>query len=115
MHNLVEDIYQWNNERGLINKRFDLDLEYDMLKEELIELLVAEDKVEVADALGDIIFVALGSLIKLTKSEQKVNDIMLAITAANNQKQQEVSGIGKILKPDNFIGPEEMIGRILGD
>ena len=113
MSNTIQDIFEWNLDRGLIHKDFDLDLEYDMLKEELIELIVADNKVDVADALGDLIFVAVGALSKLTKDEQKVKDIMLAITTANNQKTQEVSGIGKILKPDDFVGPEKAIGLIL--
>jgi predicted HAD superfamily Cof-like phosphohydrolase len=113
MSDVIQNIYEWNKDKGLVDKTFDLDLEYEMLKEELIELIIAQDKVEVADALGDIIFVAIGSLSKLTKDEQKVRDIMDAICAANDQKKQEVNGMGKILKPENFVGPEDVIKRVL--
>ena len=110
---IIEEICNWNEERGLATEPIDVSLEYEMLKEELIELIVADTRVDVADALGDIIFVAVGSLYKLTKDVDKVKDILLAITAANNQKKQEVNGIGKIIKPDDFVGPESMIEEIL--
>ncbi len=117
MSNLIQNVFEWNKDRGLIDKEFDLDLEYAMLKEELIELIIADNKVDVADAIGDIIFVALGSLSKLARTEQNVSDIMLSICAANDQKKAEVrpdgEQAGKIVKPLDFVGPEEAISRIL--
>jgi predicted HAD superfamily Cof-like phosphohydrolase len=72
-----------------------------------------EHDVNMADALGDIIFVAIGSLYKLTGDYQKVHNILLAITAANNMKTNDTNDSGKIVKPDGFVGPEETIKRII--
>lgn len=109
---LIEEVYSWNNERDLLDDRIDVSLEYEMIKEELLELLGADNRVDVADALGDIVWVALGSLSKLTQDVDKVRDIMLAISAANDTKKKDTVG-GKITKPDNFVGPESMIKGIL--
>lgn len=110
--NIVQEVYDWNKERGLLEDRIDVSLEYSMIKEELLELLIADNRVDVADALADIIFVALGSLSKLTKDEQKVHDIMMVVCAANNLKGRDTVG-GKITKPEGFSGPEGMIKEIL--
>ena len=109
---IIEEICNWNEERGLATDPIDVSLEYEMIKEELIELLVADTRVDVADAFGDIIFVAIGSLYKLTKDVDKVKDIMLAITACNNLKGKDTLS-GKITKPEDFVGPESMIKGIL--
>lgn len=109
---LIQEVYDWNNERDLIGDRIDVDLEYTMIKEELLELLGAPTRVDVADALGDIIWVALGSLSKLTQDVDKVSDIMLAISAANNTKGKDTAS-GKITKPIDFVGPESMIEKVL--
>lgn len=47
-------------------------------------------------------------------NEQKVKDILLAVSAANNLKGSSKVG-GKVTKPKDFKGPEEMIRRILED
>lgn len=109
---IITDVFDWNLRRDLLVNPIDVDLEYDMLAEELQELIMAETKVDVADALGDIIWVALGSLAKLTKSSQDVEDIMLAISGANWTKGKNTKS-GKITKPYDFVGPEHMIAKIL--
>ena len=111
-YDLVLDVFEWNLKRGLLSDNIDVDLEYTMLLEELEELKVADNKVDVADALADIIWVAVGSLSKLTKSYNKVESIMQAVAAANWTKGTDTDN-GKITKPVNFVGPEEMIEKIL--
>jgi len=90
-----------------------------MLDEEVGEFLeagLADDKVAMADALGDILVVATGALYKLCEGDaEKFEDIMLAITAANNLKSNTKDVNGKITKPENFVGPEDLIGLILDD
>jgi len=114
MNNWSEEVMMWNEERD--NLRYSPSLEYSMLDEELNEYMEAGligDKVAQADALGDILVVAVGSLYKLVEGDkQKFEDIMLAITSANNLKPTEKVD-GKIIKGDKYIAPEPMIEDIL--
>jgi len=109
---IIENICEWNESRGLTQEPIDVSLEYEMIKEELIELLVADTRVDVADALADIIFVAVGSLYKLAGTSDKVKDILMVVQAANDLKKSDTVG-GKITKPEGFVGPEKMIEVIL--
>ena len=113
--NFVENVCRWNIERDNLN--YSRSLEYSMLDEEVNEFLVAglaDDEVAMADALADTAVVAIGGLIKLCKGDlEKVDDILLAVTAANDTKSNTKNEQGKITKPEWFIGPEEMIGKIL--
>jgi len=114
--NIIQEIQEWNDERG--NYTYDRYLEGEMLEEELTEYSIASmvpnDLVDEADALADIIFVELGSLYKLCGNDKvKFNDIMTAVTAANNTKSKEKDSNGKITKPIDFEGPEKMIAKIL--
>ena len=116
MTNIIQEIQEWNDERG--NYTYDRYLEGEMLEEELGEYalasMVPNDLVDEADALADIIFVAVGSLYKLVGNDKiKFNDIMTAVTAANNLKSTEKDSNGKITKPKNFEGPEKMIAKVL--
>jgi len=70
-------------------------------------------EVNQADALADTIFVAVGSLYKLTGSRAKVQKILQAVVTANNQKGSEKDENGKIIKPASFVPPEEKIHDIL--
>ena len=110
--NIIQDICEWNEVRE--NYSFNKALEYNMLDEELQEFIKAVERVDDADALADLIFVAVGSLWKLAGCDtQKVEDILLAVTAANNLKSATKNEDGKITKPKDFVGPEKMIERIL--
>ena len=114
-YDIIEDIQTWNDDRG--NYEYNNRLEYDMLQEEVDEYFEAcmnEDTVDQADALADIIVVAVGSLYKLCGNDKiKFEDIMLAVTAANNTKGKEKNTEGKITKPKDFVGPEDMIAKVL--
>lgn len=72
-----------------------------------------EWRVHQADALADIIFVAVGSLFKLTGSKEKVNSILQAVINANEKKGKDVDDNGKIIKPEDFVPPEDVIRLIL--
>ena len=111
----VQEVQDWNETRD--NLRYTSSLEYAMLDEELNEYMEAAltgDKVGSADALADILVVAVGGLYKLCDGDKyKFDDIMLAVTTANNTKSDTKDANGKITKPENFTGPEETIGSIL--
>lgn len=72
-----------------------------------------EWKVHQADALADTIFVAVGSLFKLTGDVQKTFDILQAVTDANAEKGSDKDANGKVIKPAGFIPPEDRIRDIL--
>lgn len=111
---IIENICEWNETRGLTDGPIDVSLEYAMIKEELLELLIADTRVDVADALADIIFVAVGSLYKLTKDVNKTKDILMVVQAANDTKTNDTLG-GKITKPEGFVGPESLIEVIINE
>ena len=114
MVSIIREICDWNEVRD--NLTYNKELEEAMLREELIEYLEAEDIVDEADALADIMFVCAGSLYKLTGGDsQKVEDILLAVTAANNLKPTKKDSDGKIVKGDKYVKPEPMIKKILDD
>jgi predicted HAD superfamily Cof-like phosphohydrolase len=108
---LVLEIAEWNEQR--LNTEYNKKLEYRMLLEEVDEYLGAKTYVDQADAIADIIFVAIGSMYKLTGDVDMVYDIMNVVCAANNQKGKAKDADGKIKKPMGFVPPEEMIEKIL--
>ena len=112
----IEEVAEWNIVRS--NLTYSPSLEYSMLDEELNEYMeagITGDIVGQADALADILVVAAGALTKLCKGNRnKVNDILLAVTTANNLKPEEKVN-GKIIKGDKYIAPEPMIERILDE
>ena len=112
----VNEVCMWNEERD--NLEYNPELEYNMLSEEIDEYYEAcmlQSDVAQADALADTAVVAIGGLFKLCKGDlEKVHDILLAVTAANNSKSSTKNSEGKITKPKNFVGPEGMISKILG-
>ena len=113
--NILTEIMDWNIDRD--NLSYSCVREGSMIQEEVEELGLAfreGTEVDEADAYADIIFVAVGSLLKLCKGDkQKVLDILMVVTAANNLKTKDVDGNGKIVKPDGFASPEGMIEAIL--
>ena len=144
--NIVEEICEWNQERGCTT--FDGELEYNMLHEELNEYVFAypktitdkfgkiesEEELEARndeiveflqspeflenfrtnqlDALGDLVFVAIGSMYKILGDWVAVEEVMMAIISANNLKKADKDDGGKIKKPEGFVGPEGIIKNI---
>ena len=144
--NIVEEICEWNQERGCTT--FDGELEYNMLHEELNEYVFAypktitdkfgkiesEEELEAKndeiveflqspeflenfrtnqlDALGDLVFVAIGSMYKILGDWVGVEEVMMAIISANNLKKADKDDGGKIKKPEGFVGPEGIIKNI---
>lgn len=113
------DEFAWAFPKTLKDKFGEMDEEeYKEKEQEISDYVVSEEgqlevKVNRADALGDIIFVAVGSLYKLVGDADKVEDILNAIIAANNTKSKEKNADGKITKPKDFVGPEGIIRRVI--
>lgn len=88
------------------------------INEKISELVETEEfkkewEVNQADALADTIFVAVGSLFKLTGSAAKTMKIIEAVIEANQEKGSEKDENGKIIKPEGFVPPEARIKEIL--
>lgn len=90
----------------------------DWLNEERDEMLVGQvidwggekhNVVEVADALGDLIYVCLGTAVEMGIPMDKV---FQAIHKANMAKLPAVEG-KKVTKPEGWVGPEKEIEQIL--
>lgn len=65
------------------------------------------------DALGDLVFVAVGSMGKILDGDWiAVEEVLMSIIAANNTKKADKKDNGKIKKPEGFVGPETMIKAI---
>jgi len=112
MSNLINDICVWNYVRG--NTEYKGDLEYSMLAEELEEYGVSRDLPNTAKELADIIFVAVGSLYKLTGANHtKVGEILQLVVDANQAKGIKKNIDGKVQKGKDYVNPEDDIAKIL--
>lgn len=113
---IIKEVLQWNNERGLLNS-FDIDLEFNMLLEEVLELKISDKKTvkelvevinstinktvfeneknvtvnDVADACIDVIIIAIGTLAKIIKN---VN--------LKDNKDLSIDDIEKIIKAGEY-------------
>ena len=105
---------QWNTTRGNTPATLDLDLEVNMLKEELQEFIDATTEVDRFDALLDLKFVLLGTLGKMGLTPDLIIDGYEAVLLANESKSSTKNAEGKITKPDDFVGPEATLQKILG-
>ena len=89
------------------------ELRYDLLKEENEEYLQAckdGDIVEVADALGDILYIAYGSLLK-HGLQDKIEEVFCEIHRSNMSKLDKdgnpiYRADGKVLKGENYFKPD---------
>lgn len=81
--------------------------------EEYAEAGIAGDMVRVADALGDIVYVALGTAAQMGIPFNAVWDV---IHAANMRKVKGITKRGNkndAVKPEGWVGPEAAIAAIL--
>ena len=114
----IERTVNWNNIRGNTPDTLDYQLEIDMLQEELDEFVLAVkegDKVAMFDALLDLDFVRIGTLSKMGILAEQQVDGYEAVIRANEQKSSTKNAAGKITKPLNFVGPEAVLAKILGE
>ena len=91
----------------------DIEFENEELREQYVSALVEKPEfteellVNQADALCDVVFVAVGGLYKLFGDAELVNRALTEVICANEQKSKEKDENGKITKPADFVGPEE--------
>lgn len=121
-NDVFEEIIKWNQVRDNLN--FNHSTEIKMLAEELFEFCgysreeaktLSKDfllhhnisnnitKSDLADAAGDLIFIAVGTIAKLGLDP---SEVMYKICKHNNAKGKVKDSDGKIIKSDNFIEPE---------
>lgn len=74
MSNIVKKCIAWNAAR--YDRVYDYKLAASLLTEETLELFSATSAVEKLDAIGDIVFVAIGVFWKLGLSERDIEDIL---------------------------------------
>lgn len=88
-------------------------------QEELTELSDAynvQDVVGMVDAIGDLIYGAMGTFKKMGLSREQVRQCFAAIHAANMTKKRGNKGRGSdedAVKPADFVAPEQVIAGIL--
>ena len=114
----IERTIKWNTVRGNTPDTLDYQLEIDMLQEELNEfkLAVAQgDKVAMFDALLDLDFVRIGTLGKMQINVYTQVDGYEAVLKANESKSSTKNAAGKITKPDDFVGPEAELAKLLSE
>lgn len=87
--------------------------------EELTEFndsVAMQDIVGMVDAIGDLIYGAMGMFKKMGLSREQVRQCFTAIHTANMAKKRGDKGRGTdedAIKPEGFVPPEEVIATIL--
>ncbi|MDB4301965.1 nucleoside triphosphate pyrophosphohydrolase family protein [bacterium] len=88
-------------------------LEYEMLKEELDEYYdacMAEDVVEIVDAIGDMLYLIIGTATKHGISHHTLQKVMDEIHRSNMSKLHDGKVVkdenGKVSKPSTFSKPD---------
>jgi predicted HAD superfamily Cof-like phosphohydrolase len=107
-----------NHEYTLLDEKTS-ELRYNLIKEENEEYLEAcknGDIIEIADALGDILYIALGSLLK-HGLQYKIDEVFDEIHRSNMSKLDKdgkpiFREDGKVLKSELYFRPD--IKKVLG-
>jgi hypothetical protein len=96
---------------GCITKD-EYELEFDMIQEELDEYRLAcidKDPVEIADAIGDMLYLVIGTAYKHGCRYDNLESVMNEIHQSNMSKLHKgkvvKDGNGKISKPNTFTPP----------
>lgn len=110
----VEDTQNFKKNRDIFKLRYELMKEEN---DEYVQACVIGDEVEIADALGDKLYILIGTIIA-HGLEDKIEDIFNEIHASNMSKLGEdgkpiYREDGKILKGSNFFRPN--LTKILKD
>lgn len=116
LNKLVEfnEVYGINYSKELVKNPTikNHELRYELMREEnkeFLEAIMNEDPVEVADAVGDMLYILLGTILDLGL-QNKIEDIFNEIHRSNMSKLGEDSKPiyredGKLLKGPNFTPP----------
>jgi predicted HAD superfamily Cof-like phosphohydrolase len=115
MQRQIEQLKEWNKACGIHTPphfialhKDRMRLRYDLLDEENSEYVLADNHVELADALGDMLYVLIGTVVEHGLSD-KIEAVFDEIHRSNMTKV--VDGVvkkrddGKILKPSGYQKP----------
>ncbi|MCX7728245.1 MAG: nucleoside triphosphate pyrophosphohydrolase family protein [Bacteroidia bacterium] len=102
-----------NNNTPTLLSEHEYQLRYDLIKEENEEYLTAcknQNLVEIADALGDILYIALGTLLR-HGLQHKIDEVFEEIHRSNMSKlgpdgKPIYREDGKVLKGANYFKPD---------
>lgn len=126
MPDIIDQIFDFNEQvinlgevefNTLTQKQFDWTVKF--CEEELQEFREAyekQDLVGMVDAVGDLIYGAMGTFKKMGLSREHVRQCFAAIHAANMTKKRGDKGRGSdedAVKPADFVAPEQAIADIL--
>ena len=87
-------------------------IRYEWMLEEVIEFLESEDMNEQVDAMADLIYFALGTLVEIGIPPQKLFDIVHEANMSKlfpDGKPHFREGDGKTIKPKNWEDPRKKI------
>ena len=117
----IDSVEQFHNSFGITNAYSplselndkDLKLRYDLMKEENEEYLDAAKKgdlIEIADALGDMLYILCGTILK-HGFQHKIADVFQEIQRSNMSKLDKNGNPiyredGKVLKSDLYFKPD---------
>lgn len=120
IHNLINDVKNFHESFGIQNNFLpttqltpeEIKLRFDLIREENEEYLEAAlkgDMVEVADALGDIMYILFGTILKHGLQDKMV-EVFKEIQASNMSKlgadgKPIYREDGKVLKGPNYFRP----------
>ncbi len=111
---IINRVYQWNEQRGLLEKPYRKELESSFVAEELSELLRGDSLADDVDAYIDSIIFQLGALAKILKDVDAVKECFTAVLIANDAKGLRLDKSGKVLKDRaTFKDPSEVIEAVL--
>lgn len=132
MYNLLTDIYAINKRWGNQRYSYDDQLESSMLVEEALEPFDPHARetsrqliesyeinpesitdVERFDKHLDAIYISIGSIFKLGVTTEQLVDGLQAVHNANLTKIGSKDANGKVVKPENFTGPEPYLQQLL--
>lgn len=113
---LIERIYEWNKERGLLEKGYKKSREASFIAEELSELLRGDELASDIDAYIDSVIFQIGALSKILQSKERVKRCFEAVLNANDAKGKATDASGKIIKNRAcFVEPNEVIKAVLNE
>ena len=142
MSNFIQEIYDFNKQAGLLEKGYSDFLESSFQIEEALEgfpthLILPESNsdtpkdvsrelikglrfegsdVDRLDKAIDAIVFAVGSIAKLGLTPEQISKAISIVTNANLQKlTMPKDEHGKLTKPDDFVGPEVELQKILDE
>jgi predicted HAD superfamily Cof-like phosphohydrolase len=115
MRKQIEQLKEWNQACGINTPphfialhKDRMRLRYDLLDEENSEYILADNHVELADALGDMLYVLVGTIVEHGLAD-KIEDIFDEIHRSNMTKvvagRVKKRDDGKILKPQSYEKP----------